>query len=621
MKTSSSTVAPLGDRQVADATSHAPAAASRLARRTLGFSLPVLGRRLGMRPPTTEARAPLQRLEQFSTRHAQASATAAAAAPAPAPAPAPSPSPEPGRVTLRQLLRENEDDRPVALKVTLAQILQTPKEEDEDATPVRADTPPAPAATEAAPAERPKAYGKLASGPKIDCMADMLTSIHSLEEQQVSQITEALGMGPAAAPGRERNEQLRAAGRLLRAPLENGSPMPDGTTIRRTQFGRGIPPDVMESLVEAANSANCFVSEREVTDRDGKTVTLLQVHLANWADKEDEPLASRPDADAYHAVQRVAERFAEALSPILRTDDREYRIEYVASLRVEGGSADVFMDQLARKMPVTHRPPSVALTTAHNVDAAIRTSRLFGLLPAGDREKLVRAAHVAHMSWDEHVGHDEHGHQRLEVRVMFGGTQNMRDVKQAFSSIGQSVGKVFKANHEAAVLVAQAVEDAYSRPRPLNVKFDYIAGGSMGGASAQLFAAALESRVKLHEPAPLILFDPQLPNQAQAHHAVKDGKLGYDYAKPRGIAITLDYAKRPQKSLMGRMKGLGFKSPGLVRLKLGLSDYDRIKRLPDGGTEQRPPRTSGPPGMGYHADEGLYKMALRRFTGLTGLRR
>jgi hypothetical protein len=127
--------------------------------------------------------------------------------------------------------------------------------------------------------------------------------------------------------------------------------------------------------------------------------------------------------------------------------------------------------------------------------------------------------------------------------------------------------------------------------------------------------------VKLYDPAPLILFDPQLPNETQAKHAIKDGKLGYDYAKPRGIAITLDYAERSRKSLMGRMKGLGFKSPGLVRLKLGLSDYDRTKQLPDGGTELRPPRTSGPPGMGYHADPGLYRMAINRFTGLVGLRR
>jgi hypothetical protein len=600
MKANSSTVAPLGNRPVADTASQAPAAPSRPAKRTLGFTLPVLGRRLGMRPSTPEVRAPLQRLEQFSARHAQAQAQAAAPAPAPA------------RVTLAQLLREDPDDGPAAPKVTLAQILQT--KDADDATPVRADTPPAPA-----PAERPKTYGKLASGPKIDCMADMLTSIHCLDDQQVSHITEALGMGPVVAPGRERDVQLRAAGRLLRAPLENAPPRPDGTTIGRTQFGRGLPPDVRDALVDAANSANCYVSEREVTGRDGKTENLLQVHFANWADRDGEPLASQPDSAAYRAVQRVAARFAEALSPILRTDEKAYRIEYVASHRVQGGSADVFTDHLARHMPMTHRPESVALTADHNLDTAIRTSRLFGLLPAGERETLVRAAHVAHMTWDEHVGRDEHGNQRLEVRVMFGGTQNMRDVKQAFSSIGQSVGKVFRANHEAAVLVAKAVEVAHAKGR--NVKFDYIAGGSMGGASAQLFAAALESRVKLHDPAPLILFDPQLPNEAQAQHAVKDGKHGYDYAKPRGIAITLDYAERSRKSLMGRMKGLGFKAPGLVRLKLGLSAYDRVKRLPDGGTELRPPRTSGPPGMGYHADEGLYKMAINRFTGLTGLRR
>jgi hypothetical protein len=268
---------------------------------------------------------------------------------------------------------------------------------------------------------------------------------------------------------------------------------------------------------------------------------------------------------------------------------------------------------------MSYRPASTELTEDHYGDAAIRTSRLFGLLPADEREKLVRAAHVTHMGWDEHLGIDEHGDQRLEVRVMFRGTENMRDIGQAFSSIGQSVGKVFTANRDAAALVAKALEGAYGRN--LNVKFDYIAGLSMGGASAQLFAAAVESRVKLHEPAPLILFDPQLPNEAQAQHAIKGGKLGYDYAKPRGVAITLDYAERSRKSLMGRMKGLGFRSPGLVRLKLGLSAYDRVKRLPDGGTEQRPPKTSGPPGMGYHADFRLYKMALNRFTGLVGLRR
>ena len=595
MKTNSSTVAPLRDSPVAEAASNVRAEASRAPRRTLGSALPVEGRRPGTRPPTASVHAPLQRLQAFSARHA--------------PGPAPAQARE--RVTLEQLMRGEK-----AGHVSLAQLMRA--EDDANAAPARTDAAPAERA-EAPQAERTKAFGKLASGPKIDCMADTLTSIGRLDEQQMSHITEALGMGPVAAPGLGRDAQLKAAGRLLRAPMDLEPPMPDSASIGWTQFGRGMPPDLQADLARAARAVNCFVSERQVTDPDGKTVNMLQVHFANPADDVDEPLASQPDSPDYHAVRQLAAHFAEALAPASRTDGKEYRIEYVACHGAHGGSGDVFMDHLAGQMRMTARPPRTDLTTRHYMDAAIRTSRLFNLLPAGERETLVRAAHVAHMVWDERVGTNEHGGQRLEVRVMFGGTQNMRDVGQAFSSIGQSVGKVFKANHEAAVLVAQAIEDAHAKDR--NVKFDYIAGGSMGGASAQLFAAAVESRVKLHDPAPLILFDPQLPNQAQAHHAIKDGKLGYDYAKPRGIAVTLDYADRSRKSLMGRMKGLGFKSPGLVRLKLGLSAYDRTKYLPDGGTELRPPRTSGPPGMGYHADPGLYKRALNRFTGMVGLRR
>jgi hypothetical protein len=264
-------------------------------------------------------------------------------------------------------------------------------------------------------------------------------------------------------------------------------------------------------------------------------------------------------------------------------------------------------------MEMAQRPASIKLTHEHYVAATLRTSHLFAFLPADDREKLVRAAHVAHMVWDEEIVWDAHEHPRIEVRVMFGGMQNLRDVKQAFSSIGQSVGKVFKANHEAAVLVAKAIDDAHAEGR--KVKFQYIAGGSMGGASAQLFAAAIESRVKLHDPAPLVLFDPQLPNQIQARHAIKGGRQGYDYARPRGIAITLDYAERPRKSLLERMKGLGFKSPGLVWLKLCLDAQDGVRRLPHGATEPRPPVTSGPPGLGYHSDYDLYKAAVNRFTG------
>ena len=607
MKTTSSTVAPLRDSPTTGPSSPAPAEAKRSVKRTLGSALPALGRRLGLRPPTASVRTPLQRLEEFSARNA--------------PAPAPAPARE--RVTLEQLMREDQEEHPTLAQLMLARrdVDAASDEADTPHAPVRADPPPEPAGTETAPAARPKTFSKLASGPKIDCMADTLTSIHRLDEQQISHITEALGMGPAAAPGRERDAQLKEVGRLLRAPMDFRPPEPDSRALGRTQFGRGMQPDVLASLNRAARAANCFISERQVTGPDGKTVNLLQVHLANRADQHGEPpLASRPDSAEYYAVQHLAARFAEALSPIVRTDEgQEYRIESVACFRAKGGSADVFMDHLARQMPMNYRPASTELTSDHYMDAAIRTSRLFSLLPADERETLVRAAHVAHMAWDERLGVDEHGNQRLEVRVMFGGTENGRDVGQAFSSIGGAVGKVFTANRDAAALVAKALEGAHGKN--LNVKFDYIAGVSMGGASAQLFTAGVESRVKLYEQPPLILFDPQLPNQAQAHHAIKDGKLGYDYAKPRGIAVTLDYAQRSRTSLMGRMKGLGFKSPGIVRLKLPLSRYDRVKQLPDGGTERRPPKTSGPPLMGYHGDVNLYKMALNRFTGLVGLRR
>ena len=464
-----------------------------------------------------------------------------------------------------------------------------------------------------ASAERPTAFGKLASGPKIDCMSEMLTSILLLDDQQVSHITEALGLGPAAASGRARQAQLNAVGDLLRAPLYHLPPMPDSGTIEQMPFGRGVPPDVLAPLVQTARELNCFVSERQVTGRDGTTQNLLQVHLAIQFDEWAGPLASRPDSADHHTVRELAMRFAEALRPSIRTDDRQYRIEYVACHRARGGSADVFTAHLPGQTEMAQRPASIKLTREHYIEATLRASQLFALLPAGDRETLVRAAHVAHMVWDEKIAWDSHGHPRTEVRVMFDGMQNMRDIGQAFSSIGPSVGKVFRANHEAAVLVAKALEDAHARGH--DVKFQYIAGGSMGGASAQLFAAAIASRVKLHAPAPLVLFDPQLPNQTQALHAIKDGMLGYDYARPRGVAVTLDYAERPRKCLVERMKGLGFKSPGLVWLKLGLSDHDRVKRLPRGETAQRPPMTSGPPGLGYHSDYDLYKVALNRFTG------
>lgn len=137
----------------------------------------------------------------------------------------------------------------------------------------------------------------------------------------------------------------------------------------------------------------------------------------------------------------------------------------------------------------------------------------------------------------------------------------------------------------------------------------------MGGASAQVFAAALQGSVKLVAPAaPLVLLDPQLLNDAQARHATKGGAHDYDFGGSRGVAITLDYPAAPRKSLMGRMKGLGYQSPGLVRIKLALQDDDSVKQLDNGEWVNRPPKPYGPPLTGYHGDLALYTKALLRFT-------
>jgi hypothetical protein len=78
---------------------------------------------------------------------------------------------------------------------------------------------------------------------------------------------------------------------------------------------------------------------------------------------------------------------------------------------------------------------------------------------------------------------------------------------------------------------------------------------------------------------------------------------------------------------MNVMKGAGgYKSPGLVQLRLGLKDQDGTKRVEKkemdrGGNARKQyelvpsaPMVSGPPGMGYHAKSSLYEVALDRFT-------
>jgi hypothetical protein len=236
--------------------------------------------------------------------------------------------------------------------------------------------------------------------------------------------------------------------------------------------------------------------------------------------------------------------------------------------------------------------------------------------------RLENAAHKAHMNIHQWRMFDpEAGQTKTRMDIYFGGTLNGRDAKQDVTTAFGGVGEVYQATREIAELVADAMS---ANPQ---LEITRVLGFSMGGGTAQAFVAGVQSRVELNADPVLVTFDPQLLNNAQARHAVKDTPLDYDFEKLRGVAVTLDYEADPHKGLMNVMKGAGgYKSPGLVQLRLGLKDQDDTKWVEKqvmdrGGTtrkeyarEPTAPRVSGPPGMGYHANTALYQVALERFT-------
>ena len=236
--------------------------------------------------------------------------------------------------------------------------------------------------------------------------------------------------------------------------------------------------------------------------------------------------------------------------------------------------------------------------------------------------RLENAAHKAHMNIHQWRTVDpETGQVKTRMDIYFGGTLNGRDAKQDVTTAFGGVGEVYKATREVAELVAEAMA---ANP---HLEITRVLGFSMGGGTAQAFVAGVQSRVELKDDPVLVTFDPQLLNNAQARHAVKDTPLEYDFEKLRGVAVTLDYEPEPHKGLMNIMKGAGgYKSPGLVQLRLGLKDKDDTKweekKVNDRGGNSRKeyervpsaPMVSGPPGMGYHANPALYEAALDRFT-------
>jgi hypothetical protein len=239
-------------------------------------------------------------------------------------------------------------------------------------------------------------------------------------------------------------------------------------------------------------------------------------------------------------------------------------------------------------------------------------------------EKLQAAAAVAHCSMRvTQTGAGRHGQPKLRLAIGFNGTEDRQDLRQHLKTAVGGVGAVYKATREIAAILADTIRELGA-----HVEIGFVCGISLGGGAAQAFLASLESRIRLPAPPPLILLDPQLLNNAQARHATRHGEHPYDFEKPRGIAITLDYRKEPRRGLMGLMKGPGrYKYPGLLQLKLGLQDTDgpgaefrngmsplvrSMMGLRDGGS---PRPLAWPPGLGYHGPWDQYEQALRRFTG------
>lgn len=303
--------------------------------------------------------------------------------------------------------------------------------------------------------------------------------------------------------------------------------------------------------------------------------------------------------------------------------------------------------------------------------------------------RLLELADITHLCLKETLIDDGDATKKC-LDLYFGGTENGRDLKQNLDTALGKVGEVYEAARELGTLLADVMEVVKN-----DVEIGRIAGLSMGGGVAQAFAATLQSRVKLDYDPTLVLLDPQLLNNAQAAYAVEGGRHEYRYDNPRGVAITLNYDKNPRRGLMNVMKGPGgYKSPGLVQLRLGLKAEDgfydepplsakakvakRISRMgqraatPDepriagegerqgaqapsqtsgpSAVRQRrnlmakvgrriskirpdvtkwaegvvekerqrpeilvPPQPSGPPGLGYHSDPFLWRIALQRF--------
>ncbi len=232
----------------------------------------------------------------------------------------------------------------------------------------------------------------------------------------------------------------------------------------------------------------------------------------------------------------------------------------------------------------------------------IKSSRLMSHpnIKLGDRERLQWLAAHIHLWLRERTVTDPHTRsERTEVDIYFDG-QVDASLGQNGTTIKGGVGQVYRWAKEAGSLVAKALGERE------DVRIRRVCGLSLGGGSAQMFAAGLQGARRLSHPPSLVLADPALFNRAQVKHALADSPH-YDLRASPGVIITLNAAHAPRRNLVDNLKTVGLHDTGLVRISLGLK--------PDDGLDAAPPEPSANPFYGYHENVHYYGKALSRFLG------
>jgi hypothetical protein len=188
-------------------------------------------------------------------------------------------------------------------------------------------------------------------------------------------------------------------------------------------------------------------------------------------------------------------------------------------------------------------------------------------------------------------------------------TKSFTDNLQLAGTAMNVVGPVYKEITGLIEVFTQILK------KDSNYQLDLVSGHSLGAGVAQCFAMAIGNPR-------LIMLDPQLLTDKQANLVCGGADKAALFSKPHGIAITVDYDKKPSGGLMTRMKNWNFKHPGILQLQMPLkpSDGDGVIYKKDKRTAQliaqsvvEEPRAGK---FGYHGakpDMLLFNYAIDRF--------